>query len=144
MDFDKVLDILKNKGYKLTTQRKIIIEALYYSKKPLSMDEWLRCTKIKNPNINLSTIYRNIDVLEDLELLSKIRPKDNSIKYALNLNEKHSHFLICKKCGKAEEIECCLSQEFQKVIDDREFNLLEHNLELYGYCKECYEKLNKL
>lgn len=143
MDFDKVINILKTKGYKLTNQRKIIIEALFYSDKPISMEEWLKCTKNKNPNINLSTIYRNIDVLEDLGLLSRIRLKDENIKYALNLSEKHSHFLVCKGCGKAEEIECCLSKEFQKIIDDKEFDLIEHNLELYGYCKECHDKLKK-
>ncbi|GMQ57856.1 Fur family transcriptional regulator [Vallitalea sediminicola] len=143
MDFDKVINLLKNKGYKLTNQRKIIIQALYHSDKPISMEEWLLLTKDKNPGVNLSTIYRNIDVLEDLGLLEKIRPKDGNIKYTLNLMENHSHFLICKRCGKAEAIECCLSKEFQKIIDDKEFDLIEHNLELYGYCKECHNKSDK-
>ncbi|WP_273323875.1 Fur family transcriptional regulator [Vallitalea guaymasensis] len=143
MDFNKVIDLLKNSGYKLTNQRKIIIEALYHSDKPISMEEWLLLTKDKNPGINLSTIYRNIDVLEDLGLLEKIRPKDGNIKYTLNLMENHSHFLICKRCGKAEAIECCLSKEFKKVIEDKEFDLIEHNLELYGYCKECHNELDK-
>ncbi|MCT4687582.1 Fur family transcriptional regulator [Vallitalea sp.] len=143
MDFNKVIDLLKNNGYKLTNQRKIIIEALYHSDKPISMEEWLLLTKDKNPGINLSTIYRNIDVLEDLGLLEKIRPKDGNIKYTLNLMENHAHFLICKRCGKAEAIECCLSNEFKKIIEDKEFDLIEHNLELYGYCKECHSELDK-
>jgi Fe2+ or Zn2+ uptake regulation protein len=143
MDFDKVINILKNKGYKLTNQRKIIIEALYYSDRPISMEEWLELTKKKNSGINLSTIYRNIDVLEDLGLLNKIRPKEGNIRYSLNLMNKHSHFLICKKCGRTEAIECCLNKEFEKIITDKNFDLIEHNLELYGYCKECHDILDR-
>ncbi|MCT4543730.1 MAG: transcriptional repressor [Vallitalea sp.] len=142
MDFNKVLELLKQKGYKITKQRRIILEALYNSIKPISIEEWLQVTKVQNPNINLSTIYRNISVLEDVGLLNKIRPKDGNIIYSLNLQEEHSHFLICKKCGKAESIECCLSEEFKKIIDDKEFDLIEHNLELYGYCKDCCDKKN--
>jgi Fe2+ or Zn2+ uptake regulation protein len=142
MDYEKVFNKLKEKGYKITKQRKVIIEVLINCNKPISIEEWLLLAKRNNPNINQSTIYRNIDVLEDASLLNKIRPKDDKIIYSLNLEHDHSHFLICKKCGKAEPIECCINEEMIKIMKDKQFNLIEHNLELYGYCNKCNKHID--
>lgn len=141
----ELLNILKSEGYKITSQRKAIIEALVsYRDNLINVECLFSKAKELYPKTNMSTIYRNLEILEDLNLLYKVIGDDGTAMYKLTCsNEEHHHHIICKICGKTETIDFCPIDVFTKISNEKHFNLTGHKLELYGQCYDCNQKGNK-
>jgi len=132
--------ILVNKGYKLTKHRRIILEIFQASDNCwLTAQEVFQKVSDKN-KINFVTIYRNLDTLTKLNLLCKIDKGQGISYYTLNNHDYHHHHLICKSCGKTCEINFCPLKEMP-VEYFNDFTIIEHNFEIYGYCKECMREI---
>jgi len=144
MQLDELLSILKEKGCRMTPQRKIIIDLLIKRLDTLSrVDDLLGEAKLSNPAINATTIYRNLELLDDLGLLHIHNDNDGSKLYKLICHKAHHHHIICKSCGKILPIDYCpITPELKAIIAKESFTLEEHHLELYGTCKDCRSKLS--
>ncbi|MBO5179214.1 MAG: transcriptional repressor [Clostridia bacterium] len=122
---------------KNTKQRTIIIQILQKAKKPLSANDiFNRATKIQ-PNIALTTIYRNLEMLYENDLIIRYRIEDKEYCYELK-RKNHTHYLICKNCRKKVDLPECPLKELEKNISNSTgFKITSHNLELEGYCDKC-------
>lgn len=140
-----LLDKLKSNGFKITEQRKAILQALVSNNNNLiSVEKLLSESKKNYHKTNMTTIYRNLEILEKLCLVHKIINEDGTALYKLVCSVKqHHHHLICKKCGKTEAIDYCPIKDLEQILNDKNFNLTNHKLELYGYCKNCRNSENK-
>lgn len=147
MNFEQATYVLKDNGYKLTPQRKAILSILCDNKHSLLSTHTIFKSLQKHKSIpNLTTVYRNIDLLVQLNIVHKILSTDGTAHYQLNQSEhtKHQHYLICKQCGNSQSIDYCPLKDIKKVSDSQSFTLTDHKLELYGYCKNCNPKnINK-
>ena len=138
MNLNVLLNKLKANGYKTTEQRKVILQILVSNNQNLiSVENILSKSKEMNPKTNMSTVYRNLEILEKLDLLYKVMTENGITLYKLACCNKHHHHLICKGCGKTEVIDFCPLNSLMKLSKEKNFNLTEHKLELYGYCKDC-------
>jgi Fe2+ or Zn2+ uptake regulation protein len=130
---------LKQHGYKITPQRRAIIEALAEAPlAPKASEIWEKIRQ-KYPDISLDTVYRNLTLLVDLGMVQQIylRGKETS---RFEVNIPHHHHLICLKCGCYYCLEGCLVNEQNlKTAKQRGFTVIGHALELYGYCLTCKE-----
>lgn len=131
-------EILKNAGIKNTKHRSLIFELLEYAEAPLTAEEIFISLKEKSSAISLSTVYRTLEKLTATNLLLKsTMPDDGKARYELNHHE-HKHYLVCMRCNKRISITDCPMKEFAKVLENQEdFDVIRHNLEIYGYCKDC-------
>ena len=138
MNYEDLVCALKKNNYKITPQRKAIIQTLIENKSNLITTQALySSSKELYPKTNRSTVYRNSDIFKKLNLIYKVADGENAL-YKLNCNYKgHHHHLICKNCGKTEAIDFCPIETLQQLSKEKEFNLEEHKLELYGTCKQC-------
>ncbi|TCT16810.1 Fur family zinc uptake transcriptional regulator/Fur family ferric uptake transcriptional regulator [Natranaerovirga pectinivora] len=138
MDLDQLLILLKKKGYKTTPQRKTILTVLLEQKDNLLTAQGinLECIKHKK-NTNITTIYRNLELLNEFDLVHKVISDDGTAHYKLKCIENHHHHLICKGCGKMEVIDYCPIKILENLSESKSFTLTDHKLELYGYCKQC-------
>ncbi|KYH35959.1 ferric uptake regulation protein [Clostridium tepidiprofundi DSM 19306] len=141
---NELKEILKNRGYKLTPQRRAIINGIIDSVGThLTAEELYDVVKKKCPEIGLATIYRTLQLLEDTGIVCKLDFDDGCSRYELaNDNEKHQHHhLICSKCGKVIEVEGDLLGELEKLIEQKyNFDIQDHSLKFYGICEECRKK----
>ncbi len=120
-----------------TKQRDLIINILNKAKKPLSANEILVRAKEKQPNIALTTIYRNLDALYSGDLIVRQRIDEKEYCYEIKKIE-HSHYLICKKCKKKIVLpECPLKALESSIMEETGFHVISHSLELEGYCEDC-------
>lgn len=143
-DIELIQKKLKDKGYKLTNQRKAIIEVLYEHKERfLTAEEIFKKSVEKLPDTNFSTIYRNLSMLEESGIIHNTQIGGGGSVYGLISNMGHHHHIICKDCGKTEAIDFCPLEEIWSKIDNRSFTLTGHKLELYGFCADCEKKKNK-
>lgn len=122
---------------KNTKQRLLILDILNKSKSPLSANEIQKKAIKKIPNIALTTIYRNLEILYENDLIDRQRIDETQYCYELK-KEKHSHYLICKNCKEKIILSECPMKELEDSISQETgFHITSHHLELEGYCKKC-------
>lgn len=121
---------------KNTKQRKIILDILSNSDYPINAEQIYEKASNIYKSIAKTTIYRNIDSL--LKDGTIVRYNLNNNMYSYMLNSKHEHFIKCKNCGKVVSIENCPLHELEKKLSkETGFNITDHSIEFYGYCKDC-------
>ncbi|MFU0800985.1 MAG: transcriptional repressor [Xylanivirga thermophila] len=133
-------DQLKKKGYKWTKQREAILNAFKQGNNPLLtaqelFDQVLRLI----PSTNFSTVYRNLEMMVQENIVTKVNIGGQAARYELK-NKGHHHHLICQKCGKVQCTDFC---PFAQMPDQDGFVPVEHNFEVYGICKDCLKSDNK-
>lgn len=134
---------LKDNGYKLTNQRRAIIEVLFEHKgRFLTAEEIFVKSKQKLPETNFSTIYRNLNMLESTGIIHTTKIDSGASVYELINNAHHHHHIICKNCGRTEVVDFCPLEELLSKVNNPNFTLTDHKFELYGYCKDCNKKNN--
>lgn len=118
--------------FKLTKQRSQIIDIFKNSDQPLSAE--LVFQKLSDPLINLSTVYRTIDILMAANVISKLYL--NNLAYYYFNHHDHVHYMVCEDCHKMFEIDC-ISSHFHHVADENNFKMTHHDLVIYGFCQNC-------
>ncbi|MCF7831167.1 transcriptional repressor [Candidatus Gracilibacteria bacterium] len=125
-----------NKDYRITLQRKIVLEELRKVCSHPTAKQLHLMTKKRNSNISLATIYRSLDFLEKQKLIIKLQSKDKEARYDGN-PEKHCH-LCCDECNCVQDVfdvedVKIKSKQLNKSGFVPNFNFLE----LHGLCKSC-------
>ncbi|WP_176461571.1 Fur family transcriptional regulator [Anaeromicrobium sediminis] len=138
---ETVKDRLKEKGYKLTPQRRATLDTIIENKgKHLSTEEIYDIVKEKCPEIGLATVYRTLQLLDELDIISKINLDDGCSRYELNDdddNHQHHH-LICTKCGAIIEVGVDLLDELESEIErNYNFTISDHKVKFFGHCSKC-------
>lgn len=131
---------LYDKEYKLTPQRKIVLEAFYDNlNKHLSAEDVYGMVKQNHPEIGLATVYRTLDLFAELDILQKMDFGDGRARYEFYESEvHHHHHLICTKCGAVAEFEDDLLDSLESAIEKKSgFQIVDHQLKFYGYCSKC-------
>ncbi len=128
--------IQRNKIYRVTPQRKIVLEELQKVCSHPTAQEIFQMTQKIDPSIGLTTVYRSLDFLEKYNFIIKLQSKNKETRYDGN-PESHCH-LFCKKCGSVQDIFDIkdlkiTSKELQKSGFIPQFDFLE----LHGLCKNC-------
>ncbi|MBS4803969.1 MAG: transcriptional repressor [Clostridium sp.] len=129
----------RENGIRVTAGRISILNIIEGSEKGLSAENIYDECKKKNNNLNLSTVYRTLELLEEKDVIKKISIDGPSL-YILK-REKHKHILECDVCHKCVEIPCPMEEIEEAIKAKVGFSLTQHKLELNGICDQC--KKNK-
>ena len=147
VDMNALKENLKKKGYKLTPQRRSIVDVIIENEgKHLTAEEIYDEVKKKCPEIGLATVYRTILLLEELNIISRLDLSDGCSRYELiHSNETHRHHhLICIVCNKVLEVKDDLLDDLEIDIEkEYKFKILDHSLKFYGLCEECQKNLKE-
>ena len=129
---------LKQYGIRITSGRISILKIIEDSDKGLSAESiYYECKKNDN-NLNLSTVYRTLELLEEKDIIKKINIDGPAI-YVLK-KENHKHILQCDVCNKKVEIPCPMEEIEEAIKAKVGFSLTKHKLELNGICDKCKNK----
>lgn len=137
-DFEQTL---REQGYKITKQRRLIIGVFLKDKHKLFNAQQIYNKVKKNyPSVDFSTIYRNIELLAEKDMIHKINTGESYACYKFKEKNQHHHHIICKNCGKTEVIEFCPFKEMEEQLKEKDFITTEHSFEVFGYCANCKQK----
>jgi len=127
-------------GIKKTRQRESVISVLLNAEKPLSAMDI--CSKIeKNGDIAcLSTVYRILELFIKKGIVVKTNIMNSEMAVYELSNSKHKHYAVCINCHKMIPMDNCPMEKFVPELEDDEFHIVGHNLEIYGFCKDCHRK----
>ncbi|MPW26307.1 transcriptional repressor [Alkalibaculum sp. M08DMB] len=138
---ERLIFLMKNKGYKLTPQRRYILDAVMENNEShLSIDEIYTVVKQTCPEIGIATIYRTVQMLEEIGVLTKHHFDDGCSRYELADDSKrhNHHHLVCVICGKVIEIQDNYFDELEQHIEkDKNFTITNHTVTFYGKCEIC-------
>ncbi|MFZ3171258.1 MAG: Fur family transcriptional regulator [Carboxydocellales bacterium] len=138
--YDDICHRMIEKDYKLTPQRKVILNVFMDNAKGhLSAEDIYGIVKSRNPEIGLATVYRTLELLADIGVLQKMNFGDGRSRYEFAQEEEHHHHhLICLSCGEVLEFTDDLLESLETtVVGKTGFKILDHQLKFYGYCKRC-------
>lgn len=138
-DFMNFNNFLKDKGLKVTRGRVAILNVLLNADKSMSAESILDECKEAGVDINLSTVYRGVELFEEKGILDKFTLNDGVFVYRIK-GEDHKHLLQCSVCHKEVEVPCPLKMMEEVVQSETGFTMLEHNLIMKGVCKDCKKK----
>lgn len=130
-------ELFKN-GLKHTRHRQEILQLLKKSSQPVSAEQIFSELKDLKISINLSTVYRILEMLSNSEIVTKINiGMDNKNLYEYNCMI-HRHYLVCLNCSKIFTVKNCPLNDYEKELEkDTDFNITGHKLIMYGYCLDC-------
>ena len=129
---------LRRHGYKITPQRRSIISAIAYSHEHLTPAAIYERVHQENPSIGLVTIYRTLEVLEELDLICEMHAGGSCRSYLMRRPSEHHHHIICSDCGRVIDfLDCDLGDLEKRLARETGYKINGHLLEFLGQCYQC-------
>jgi Fur family ferric uptake transcriptional regulator len=134
----KISIIIRQRGYKLTPQRRAVLKTIMESRNHLTPEAIYRRVKEEYPGIGLTTVYRTLNILSDLRLICEVHTAGSCRSYLVRRPLEHHHHLICSKCNKVVDFtDCDLTDIERKLSEGTGFKIKDHLLEFVGVCPDC-------
>ncbi len=127
---------LRRRGYRLTPQRELILAAID-DLGHATPDELLAHVQQRASSVNASTVYRTLEVLEDLGLVRHTHLSDRAPTYHTVSGHEHFH-LKCRTCAKVVSVDVDAASGFEDRLSE-EFGFVADvgHLTVFGRCREC-------
>jgi Fe2+ or Zn2+ uptake regulation protein len=126
---------------RMTNQREMILRELKKSKGHLTADELYERVKKFMPRISLATVYRNLEILSDVNMIRKLEISGRQKRFDSEL-EDHDH-IYCVECHRIENLEIKENQVELPVEESHGYTITGRRLEVTGVCPRCQKKLAK-
>lgn len=138
MDDQELIDIFRENGLKVTTQRLAIYKFIISRTDHPSADQIYQALTTDYPTISLGTIYKTLGLLEELGLIQKLRFNDSSIRFDPDM-ELHIN-MVCSKCGKIYDYKAeNVKKMWDNIISDIGFKPKGQRIDIYYECDDCKE-----
>jgi Fur family ferric uptake transcriptional regulator len=130
---------LREKGYRLTPQRELVLKAVD-ELGHATPDEVLAKVREQSSAVNISTVYRTLELLEELEMVRHTHITDRAPTYHSRTTPDHVH-LVCRTCGKVFEAQPDEFTPLSEALKDKHhFTADMGHLTVFGRCGGCDEK----
>ena len=137
---EKVRESFKEKGFRLTRQRQILLELLDGSGRHLDAETLYQMARKVDPKLNRVTVYRTLKMLKQgglVDELDLMHYDGDQHYYETRRKQEHAH-VICLRCGKVEEFFGEPLQRMRRQIETHlGFQVLIARTEVGGYCPHC-------
>jgi Fur family transcriptional regulator, ferric uptake regulator len=128
---------LQASGYRITNPLKVIVEMLAGASRALGPVEIFDLGRREYPKMGLVTVYRTLDKLEELGLITRVHQSNGCHAY-LRAANGHEHILLCTRCGQVVYfVGDDLTILMNRVSQQSGFVIREHWLQLHGLCPNC-------
>ncbi len=133
---------LRARGMRATPQRAIIFEAIEKLEGHITAEDIYAEVQKVNLYISLATVYRTLELLQELQLITPSNLGGSQTYFALKDHGSHHH-LVCLECGGIAEFSDKLFGPVRtQLAEDYGFQVRTDHMSLFGVCKGCWEKGN--
>jgi Fur family ferric uptake transcriptional regulator len=137
---DHILEELRNRGERLTIQRRVVIEALATAENHQTIPEIQQYIQERQIDLDNSTIYRILEKLVDLGLVCRTDVGSSNVVYELMLEDPHHH-LICLSCHDIIRIPDALFCNVRTQLTEQfHFQPRLDHMAVFGYCEYCQKQ----
>ena len=120
---------------RMTKQRRIILDKVRSSEDHPTVDMIYQSVRELLPRISLGTVYRNLEMLSENGLISRLSMNDSRKHYDHDLTD-HYH-IRCLNCGRIDDYHIKSILPASQVTSNKRYNVQGFNLEFYGICPAC-------
>ena len=132
-------ETLHQLGYRLTAQRLLVLSAIQGREDHFDTEEIYTQVQERFPHMNISTVYRTLELLRELGVVTQTSLGDGRIRY--HWTEKgHHHHLRCLKCGRVIDLEESFLLSLKEALWQQHwFRADLAHLVIVGHCQDCAE-----
>jgi Fur family ferric uptake transcriptional regulator len=137
VDQELAVEALREKGYRLTPQRLIVLSIVAEGADHMGVDEVFRQAKEAYPYMDIATVYRTLHLFRDLGVVTEVAIGDR-LHYELTGPQGRHHHMVCRVCNEAFNLSPHYLEEFRNTLN-REFGFepdLKH-FTVSGVCSDC-------
>ncbi len=135
-----IIEHLRQKGFRLTPQREMIINIIAHSEIHMSADMIYRQIQERTQAVNLATVYRTLDMLVSKGLACRTDLGAGKIVYSTRYHGPHMH-LVCKTCqGVIDADHGPLTSLNQQLTEQYGFQADLQHISIFGVCDQCQER----
>lgn len=121
----------------MTPQRMMVLAAIDSSSNHISAEDIYTQVTEKYPHVNISTVYRTLDLLKRLGLVTETDLGGGRVRYH-PAEKGHHHHLICQECGKLIDMdETVLGSLKNTLRREYKFDADLRHLAIFGCCEKC-------
>ena len=132
-----IINRLSEQGYRLTPQRMMVLDAIEKSDHHISAEEIYAQVIARYPHLNISTVYRTLELLHRLGLVTETDLGGGRVRYH-PADKGHHHHLVCQECGKVIDLDESVMDNLKEVLKrDYGFAPDIRHLALFGVCADC-------
>ena len=136
---EEVKEELQELGYRLTPQRQLILTAIHESDDHISAEEIHARVCAQYPHINVSTVYRTLELLKNLGLVTETDLDSGRCRYHY-ADKGHHHHLICERCNAIIDVDESLFLPIQHtLLMEYGFRANMNHLTIFGRCQKCQQ-----
>jgi len=127
---------LRARGYRLTPQRQLVLEAVG-SLGHATPEEIVTAVRRTASGVNISTVYRTLELLEELGLIEHTHLGHGAPTYSVPTDDGHVH-LVCRDCGGIEEVPpSVIGPVVEELASSRGFAVDVGHFAVFGRCRAC-------
>jgi Fur family ferric uptake transcriptional regulator len=129
---------LRECGFRLTPQREMVLSVLHEIEGFATADEIYERVSRFSSSVDISTVYRTLELLQDFRLVASVDPGDGQRRYELlGIHGEHFH-LVCRSCGRILGVEPRTIEPFaRRLKEEYDFEIDPEHLSIPGLCREC-------
>jgi Fur family ferric uptake transcriptional regulator len=135
-----LLEKLAAAGYRLTSQRKVLVETIQHSQGHLDAATLLKLARKREPPLNRATVYRTLELLKKLQLVDELdlmHLEGEKHFYEIRPDHQHVH-LACCDCGAITEFSSPTFEQLKgEITEQTGFEIQVARLEVGGSCRVC-------
>jgi Fur family ferric uptake transcriptional regulator len=129
-------EMLRASGYRVTPQRQLVLEAVSRLEHATPEEIFADVRQIAS-GVNVSTVYRTLELLEQLGLVTHTHLDHDAPRYHLAAEAEHVH-LVCRQCEKVTEIDKAAIRPLVAALEQSHgFRTDVGHLTIFGLCAAC-------
>jgi len=140
---EALMEALRTRGFRFTLQREMILEILHHIPAHSTAEEIYTCVQASSSRVDIATVYRTLELLQELEFVNVIDMGPQGHRYELvGVNPPHPH-LVCCSCGGILDLDPEELFPLAQCLDRTHGFAAEVNrLTIGGRCAACHADLS--
>jgi len=129
--------VLREHGLRLSSARRLVIEALIVADGPMSAEQIAEGIGGRVPRSDRASVYRNLERLEQIGLVGHVHLGDGPGLYSLTLRGPRE-YLTCSRCGDYRAVDPQELDDVRAGIENRfGYRIRFSHFALTGLCASC-------
>ena len=129
---------LRERNYRLTSQRRVVAEVLEGPNTHLTADQVHEAAVERLPEISRATVYSTLHELTDMGELLELNLDGRSKRYDPNVEPRHHH-LVCDQCGQVYDVQHHLEPPTLSADEEHGMQIRSAEIVYHGICADCSE-----
>ncbi len=139
---DAVLEMLRSRGLRMTPQRRAIVSAVMGMNGHINASAVTKDVRQRVPGVNASTVYRTLEMLERLGVLSHAH-LESGPEYHRRSDSAHVH-LVCSRCGAGDSLTIEEADRLERLVSRHHgFRPDLTHFAISGLCSRCQRGLRR-